>query len=69
MALSPAERARSSMWQNFLAACQLGAVVVAHDQVVWQKRAAGVWQRVGSASEYSPDSIAWPVQRIFEGVE
>jgi hypothetical protein len=69
MALSPAERARGTMWQNFLGACQLGAIVIASDQVVWQKRAMDMWQRVGSSAEYSTDSIAWPVQRVFDGIE
>ena len=28
---------------------------------VWQKRGKVVWQRVGAAGDYSPESIPWPV--------
>lgn len=62
-------RERLLMWQNFLNACKLGAVVEAADTGIWQKHGKFMWKRIGSAAEYSADSIACPVRVLLEGVE
>lgn len=56
------------MWQNFFWTCRLGTVVQAHDLKVWQKRGKFAWQMIGSATEYSADSIAWPVDVLLDGI-
>lgn len=59
----------AGMWQNFLWKCALGTVVEAQDTTVWQKRDPRTWVRMGSQGDYSPESIAWPVQVLRGGVE
>jgi hypothetical protein len=60
---------RAMMWQNFLWACKLGTVIQDHTSTVWQKRGKDMWQRVGASSDYSAESIAWPVDVLLEGIE
>jgi hypothetical protein len=60
---------RAVMWQNFFWACKLGAVLLAADNVVWQKKGKTVWQMTGSRGDYSAESISWPVTVLLDGIE
>jgi hypothetical protein len=58
---------RAVMWQNFLYSKPLGTVVIDEAGRVWQKLGNTVWQRVGAAGDYSPESIPWPVSTLMDG--
>lgn len=62
------DKDRHEMWMNFLDACNLAAVVLDTNRVVWQKRGSYEWKRVGSSRKYSADEIAWPVERLHHGI-
>ena len=55
------------MWQNFYWACKLGTVLLAADERLWRKVGKFAWQTTGASSEYSADSIEWPVQVLLDG--
>lgn len=59
---------RSEMWANFFWACKLGTVLRAADATIWQKRGTFQWQAIGASSDYSAESIAWPVDVLAEGI-
>lgn len=67
--LAAPDKERDEMWQNFFHACKLGTVVQAYDTIVWQKVSKFAWKMVGSASDYSADSIAWPADVLLDGIE
>lgn len=56
------------MWLNFLNHCKLTTVVQAADTIIWQKRGSYEWIRMGASGDYSPESIAWPVDVLLEGL-
>lgn len=60
---------RHEMWVNFFSSKPLGTVVLAEDQTVWQKCDQWCWKRVGAAGDYTPESIAWPVSVLLDGLE
>lgn len=62
------EKSRAEMWQNFLWACELGTVLQAADQSVWQKVSKFGYRTIGASSDYSADSIAWPVSILKAGI-
>ena len=62
------ETERAQMWTNFFNTKPLGTVVLAQDHTVWQKNDRWTWQRVGSKGEYMPESIAWPVDVLLDGM-
>lgn len=69
VAADPDTRERAEMWANFFWACKLGTVLRAADQSIWQKWDKFSWRTIGAASEYSAESIAWPVDVLLEGIE
>jgi hypothetical protein len=63
------QKSRHEMWQNFLWSMDLGTVLQGQDATVWQKVSKFAYRMIGSSSDYSADSIAWPVSILKAGVE
>lgn len=63
------QKSRHEMWQNFLWSMDLGTVLQAADATVWQKISKFAYRTIGASSDYSADSIVWPVSILKAGVE
>jgi hypothetical protein len=63
------EKSRHEMWQNFLWHLDLGTVLQGRDDSVWQKVSKFAYRTIGASSDYSAESIPWPISILKAGVE